>query len=113
MRPLLSSRPYAVRRLSRVDTSALGFVAPSTGRNRGSRPHDWSKRFCTFAALIAKPSSGAWQDPQVRPFVPRDWKNGFFVSRSAPSRVEYVAWWPFAFLNGCKFTTGFCLAVVL
>ena len=55
---LLSNKLYAASRASYVETSAFGLFAPSTARKMGSRPHEVLKRFCTFSALIEKPSSG-------------------------------------------------------
>jgi hypothetical protein len=47
----------------------------STGAKRGSLPCVFSKRSRTSAALSPNAWSARWQVPQVRPLVPRLWKN--------------------------------------
>src|SRR5688500_18906023 len=87
MFPLLSTMLYALRRAARVETSALGEFAPSFNRKIGSRPLVLLKRSCTSAGEIVHPVFATWQETHDRPFVPRLWKNGLFVSMDLPSSV--------------------------
>src|SRR5581483_9523295 len=81
----LSSRSaYALRRASRLETSARGDVAPSFGRKSGSSPEVSSNRLCTLRGVIVQPSDATWQLTQARPFVPRLWKNRPLVSITPP-----------------------------
>src|SRR6266852_8473466 len=75
--PLFSSRLYAEERASTVDTSALGQLAPSTGRNTGSLPWLIWNRCCRCGGVMLHPSLASWQLAQVRSFVPSLLKNGF------------------------------------
>src|ERR1700680_1630330 len=53
----------------------FGQLAPSTEANTGSAPRVSRKRRRTPAALMLNAWVAMWQEPQLRPFVPRLWKN--------------------------------------
>ena len=98
--PRFSSRLYAEVRAASVDTSALGQFAPSTGRNTGSLPWvDWN-RCCRFGGVMVHPSATSWQLAQLRPFVPRLWKNGFERSTGPTASVLKM---PLGSGNGIRF----------
>src|ERR687885_765187 len=99
--PLVSSMLYAARRASAVETSALGEFAPSLGRKSGSRPLVALKRARTAAGVMVHPTCRSWHVAQVRPFVPRDWKNGLVVS--IEPLVVKVWNVPLASGMGCRF----------
>src|SRR6266850_5380613 len=78
--PRLRTRVVAAWRALRVDMSSVGQLLPSTARNTGSMPSLASKRACTCPADIDQPWSTRWQLLQLRPLVPRLWKNAVLVS---------------------------------
>ena len=80
IRPFVSSRLYARRRSRNVDTSAPSQFDPSLVRKIGSRPSVSSNRSRSSSGVIVHACAGRWQVKQVRPFVPRSWKNGFVLS---------------------------------
>jgi hypothetical protein len=95
IRPLLSKRLYAAFRAAKVETSALGQLDPSTVRKIGSVPLVELKRVCTSSGEIVQAFDETWQLLQVRPFVPRLWKNG--VVTSIGPEVLYVLSVPLPF----------------
>ena len=72
----MRKRPFLRSRLCAVASSrwTLGQLAPSTGAKSGSRPRVRMKVSLAAAEVNEKAWSGRWHVPQVRPFVPRDWK---------------------------------------
>src|SRR6185295_18123129 len=80
IRPFESSMLYAACRSCTVETSASGEFEPSLVRKIGSRPSVAANRAWTCDGTIDQPSDAAWHEPQERPLVPSDWKNGLLVS---------------------------------
>src|SRR5262245_16920401 len=56
--------------------STTSQLEPSFVRKIGSSPAELSNRFATCSAETVQPSPGWWQVEQLRPLVPRLWKNG-------------------------------------
>src|SRR5215813_1799509 len=93
--PCPSSSRYASFIAAGDDTSASGHVAPSLRLKSGSLPLVWLKREAAPAALIDHPSCGRWQLKQLRPLVPRLWKNALCAVEVTPPGW-YVANFPLA-----------------
>ena len=70
----------AGRRALTVETLASGEFEPSLVRKMGSVPFVRLNRACTPAGVMVQASSARWQVPQLRPLVPRFWKNSFLKS---------------------------------
>src|SRR5260370_5476303 len=58
----------------------VGAFEPSLIRKIGSSPFVALKMALMRAVEMPSPSSSLWQLLQVRPLMPRFWKNGLFVS---------------------------------
>src|SRR5215470_1316838 len=101
MRALLRSMLYAARRARGVDTSAVGEFDPSLVRKIGSVPAVRKKRTCTPGGVMVHPSDCTWHEAQLRPFVPKLWKNGPLRSM-APARLN-VAANPLSLIDGRRF----------
>jgi len=63
-----------------VETYALGQFDPSTVRKIGSVPWVALNFACTSAGVIVQAELDMWHMLQVRPLVPKLWKNGLLIS---------------------------------
>src|SRR4051812_4874210 len=98
IRPLLSSRLYAVRRCASVATGALGPLAPSLRRNNSFWPFEELNTAWICDGVMVMAADGWWQVTQRRPLAPRFWKNGLFSSGVAPLTLA-IRVLPVAFAN--------------
>src|SRR5882672_9759360 len=109
MTALVISMLYALRRARIVDTSAVGEFDPSLVRKIGSVPAVRMNRACTPRGVMVQPSACTWHDAQLRPLVPRLWKNGPLRS-IAPARLK-VAAKPASFNAGSRFGNAGCVSL--
>ncbi len=101
-------RPFSSTRLwpERSPRFTLGQFAPSTPANRGSWPRVESKRRRMSGGEMLMAWLATWQVAQLRPFVPRLWKNALRVS-ILPLAL-YVATIPAGSTKGSRLNRRVC-----